>query len=345
MTKLFVILFIFLLVPFAAQAQTIVRSFSDSVLLEGHTKGVFSVDINQANEAIVASSSEDKSIIVWDWTTKQKIFKKQFNEKATQIVFSRLGKALAFSGDFGVHVLSTSDWSTLHEFKVPLDARYSLSGYVSASCLRFSPDDRLLAAGFKTEVIVWDLTDGHVVGRYDEGGVENWDCKSLEFSADGSRLMGLMQNQFQAWRIADSKPTGTPPFKRMSYAWLDYPSGDAIALSKDFQYVAFGAEPNLILHKSKISIQDLSTGEVIQTITSGTKAINVLKYSEDGCCILVGSRDGTTRIFDVATRQEISRLEDTRSFPSWFYSLASATRAGVVVSGDIQGEIRVWKPK
>ena len=69
-----------------------------------------------------------------------------------------------------------------------------------------------------------------------------------------------------------------------------------------------------------------------------------LALTDDQCCVLLSSWDGTSRVYEIATGVELTRLDDHRSTTerTRFSSLASPTRNSTILSGDVNGRVWIW---
>lgn len=323
-----------------AQGEKIIRNFTESLLLSAHTDMVEDVALNPANEAVFLSRGEDSQVILWDWTTREQLWKTTTSKKRGVVAFSHQGNVFAYSDDETLVLMSTASRTVLHSLKPKTSEGAWLA---SPECVTFSQDDALIAVGYSSRIIVWETASGNFVGDYRAWG-NLMGCNDVTFSIDGTRLQAMDSHSFYFWNISETSADprwGTPPKKEVRFLQHGEGNSRVSAISPDAQYGAFATFEKA----GKLFVTDLASGLLIQTIRISTENIESIRFSIDGCCLLAGSRDGTTRIFEVSTRAEISRLDDTRSSfeRSSFRALAEASRTGVVISGDQRGEIRIWK--
>ncbi len=131
------------------------------------------------NRQLLATGHADGTIRTFRYPELEQVATKNMENMVLSLSFDQEGQRLAASiHDHGVHLLDP-------QLK---NAQLLSSGGRNAYSLRFSPDDRSLAAGAWFKLLFWDLTSGELEIRDTEhvGAVT-----SIDYSPDGKRIVSL----------------------------------------------------------------------------------------------------------------------------------------------------------
>jgi eukaryotic-like serine/threonine-protein kinase len=202
-------------------------------------------------------------------------------------------------------------------------------------CAAFSPTEPLLAfAGNRSPASRHPKTTVHLWNTATRQMVTNWPldrvCMGLAFSKDGRKLVtSTAYGHITLWRM----PDGT--------LLTNYPSSQTSNVGTEF-----AATPDLGLAAyamgSRIRVVDLRAGTNLWTKRAATnEAITALALSPDGKTLASGAGFGESdiRLWDVATRKEIGRLE---GHTGWVSSLVFWPDGKKLASSSADQTIRIW---
>lgn len=158
----------------------------------------------------------------------------------------------------------------------------------------FSPDGKLFAVASQSSgTIVYNTktwSPSYVLERHENGP------NRAVFTADSQYLVeGNVNGQARMVEAATGKQVRD----------LTPRGGGSIIstdISSDNRLVAFGLETNAAL------VVNLATGEAVSTMTGHAHYIHALKFTPDGNQLVTLSRDGTVKLWDIATGRELVTL-------------------------------------
>jgi WD40 repeat protein/serine/threonine protein kinase len=318
-------------------------------------------DLDLANEALDERPPEQRH---WEWHYLKRLCQKGrvlyrtgSGLRRDQIAVSADGQLLAIRGRNRLDVFETESEKTILTFQE--EANSALPGPVS-----FSGDGHRLALAVRGGVRIWDLTTGRQTHKLDgkapsvaavafqpggnlfawvDGG-QVWltDLKrgqeaqnlsipspyatSLLFTPDGQRLVTV--HNVGMIRVYDLAGTLVRAYKEPF-------ANPGIAPSPDGRLYA-ACTPRTI------KLCELDTGREVQTliapglIETARDPVS-LEFSADGRRLVSGSKDGTARVWDLATGQEVRRFLSPQAV--WYAGFVSEGQRLLTV--DAGGSVRV----
>jgi WD40 repeat protein len=335
---------------------------------QGHADWVQSVAFSPDGRQ-VASGARDGTAMVWDATTGRKIWgPTELKEHANQIsgvAFSPDGKTLATaSADRTVKLWDTA---TGKEQTPPLKGHLGW-----AITVVFSPDGRYLAsAGGDNTVKLWD-TDTHqelcaLRGHTDavcglafhpeghrlasagkDGTVKLWDVTRIQ--PDTRQEVRILRGHTDAVRcvrfshdgrwLASSSGNGANGVVKLWEVTSGQPIRTLTGHSSWVENVVFSPDGRLLLSASsfdqKIILWDTTKGQILRTFRGSTRAGT---FTPDGRQLAWASRDGSVRLVDVATGQEIRRFTGHTAPVA---STAFSPDGQILATGGNDGTVMLW---
>ncbi|MEO8475903.1 MAG: WD40 repeat domain-containing protein, partial [Actinomycetota bacterium] len=155
-----------------------------------------------------------------------------------------------------------------------------------------APDGRSFATGDRGGVAVRDLATGKRIDRYGPTTLLD-ETKDVAFSPDGSMLAGISGlATVRVWDVTSGQTL-------LSFQGQTG-QGHDIAFSPDGSVLAVSGGGGITWWR-------VPSGEAIATLsTSGS--VQAAEFSPDGALLATAGDDGITRVWDVATRQEVLAL-------------------------------------
>ena len=250
--------------------------------LTGHTDAVTSIALNAA-ETILASSSKDGTIKLWDLKTRS--VQKTLKESAEIIRFSPDGKWLAIQNAGGnIKLLEVNNWEMI---PVSMD----VSG--SDRIMLFSPDSKIIAAtsgdaGSATELKLWKVPTGELL--------HTLDLKTTMKVANQESFKSTLEplTSVKAWQIG----SGISPYKTAS---------GPIAFSPDSSMITC-EEVDRAPGVNRLKIWDVTSGKEVHTLTGHADSIRSVAFSPNGKVLASVSWDRTLRLWNPKTGVELATL-------------------------------------
>ena len=280
---------------------------------------------------------------LFDVSTGKNIKTLEHTRQVESVAFSPDGNTLA-TGDTDGRVI-LFDVSTGKNIK-------TLSGNTKwVYSVSFSPDGTTLASGSSEETFLWDVSTGEnirtlsggyslsfspdgttlaSVGRSWEGIIHLWDVSTgknikiisggsyVSFSPDGTTLASGSSGEIRLWDVSTGKNIKTISGHTRSSGEFS-PSRNTLA-------IASGVD---------IHLWEVSTSTHI-TLTGHTDRVYRVLFSPDGYTLASGSSDGTIRLWDVSTGDNIKII------PVHPYGIVSFSPDGRILASGSGNEVHLF---
>ncbi|WFB05745.1 serine/threonine protein kinase [Streptomyces sp. LX-29] len=188
--------------------------------------------------------------------------------------------------------------------------------------VQFSPDRRLLVRAEKNKVLLWDVASGRMVrtfhgpptGKAQEGFVH-----SLTLSPDGGTIVASLSEGLYVWDTASGRKRDVHKGRY---------SGP-LAISPDGR---------LLVTAYPVRLRELPSCRVLATVDEYTSH-QAAVFSPDGQILALGQLDGTVRLWNAATRQEVVTLKGHKGTVN---ALAFHPSGRTLAGAGRDGTVRLW---
>ena len=198
--------------------------------------------------------------------------------------------------------------------------------------IAFSPDGRLLAAPWWSQVLVWDAASGERLLRLPGQGLGAAQTNRIEFSSDGTRLaVANIDGQPRVWDIS-APLDGNPASARELFRLAGHAEHcEAIAFSPDGKRLATGDIAGVV------KLWDAATGQELLTLAHGGN-VHGLAFSPDGRRLAAAGEDGRLLVWDTDTQQLLLGLPGG----SGIYDVTYTPDGQRLVSVHHDGTTAIW---
>jgi len=333
------------------------------IFLRGHSGSVSDV-VFSSDGKILASSSGDRTIILWDTTTWKMLGNPLSSHKDSveSVAFSPDGKTLAsgsldktiilwdintrspiailkghsgtvlnvtFSPD-GKTIASGSSDTTVRLWNVSDRKEIGqLIGHTSyVSRVVFSPDGKTIASGsYDHSIKLWDVAKKEQIGKILQGHTDG--ILSLVFSPDGKNLAsGSFDDTIRFWDVLTQEQVGQPYIGFSDIV-------ESLAFSPDGKTIVSGSYDRII------RIWDVSKKETAyRSISAHAGGVWSIAFSPDGKLLASSSADKTIKLFNRLTGVQIG--EDLLGHNSSVNSIAFSPDGKTIASGSGDTTVRLW---
>jgi WD40 repeat protein len=289
------------------------------VVQTNHFREIWAVTFSP-NGKLVASSSDDKTIKLWDVETRIELRTLSGHPDGVW--------SIAFSPD-GKLIVSGSNDKTVKLWDVETGREIkTLTGHSGpVKAVAFSPDGKLIVSGsYDNTIKLWDVKTGKELKTL-AGHPRS--VETVAFTPDGKRIAsGSSDDTIKLWDVATGKELKT----------LAGHSGYvlSVAFSPNGKLLASGSEDKTI------KLWDVETGREIITLTGHSTLVWSIAFSPNGKLLASGSWpdedrrpsgtdwNGMIKLWDVATGKELRTLS---GHSGWILSVAFSPDGKQIVCG------------
>ena len=307
-----------------------------------HWSRVYSLAFSR-DSAYLATGGQDHIARIWN---TQKISTPTISQElashaneVTGVAYSLDGKWLATgSSDGGIKLWDVGDKATRGK---PREVT-TLRGHTKAvTSVAFTPDSRSLVSGSLDKTLkVWELAPAlpHILAAHQSP------IDTLVYSRDGKWLATGCTYQGDVIRIWNAKTL------QLQATTEAHPGGACAAFAPDGKTIVVAG------YDQTLTLCDVTTGKPVAEFKGFMERFNAVVFSPDGKTVATGGQNGTfaskgsshawngfhPRLWDVATRSEISEFARHQGHYGWVLCLAFSPDSKTLVSGGGGGELRWW---
>ncbi len=315
------------------------RTQQDLTLIGGHANWVTSAAFSPDGKQVVTASA-DHTARIWNVDTGQE----------TQVLTGHtdLTTSPRYSPD-GKYVVtaSTDNSARIWDATTGLIVRV-LTGHTGAVySAAFNSDGRqIITASGDHSARIWDAGTGQEVLQI--SGHTN-EVNSAAFSPDGTQIVTAgADGTARLWDVKSgqevrqlTQPSGcvamvnSYPCRFLTAAYS--PNGKLIAASVEDEDI------DISNGHGWVGIWDARSGHIVRQLSGHSGLVFSVVYSSDGKLVATASDDGTIRIWDVSSGQEMRRLVIDHGVPMWSAAFSPDSRQIITAGND---EIaRIWDIK
>lgn len=201
----------------------------------------------------------------------------------------------------------------------------------------FSPDGQTLAVGgldglTSLRAAIWTFSTGSWKPLLKIPEYVN--ITAMAYSPNGRWLVGGgASRNVQVWRTSDSTSVFT---LNHAHQVLD------VAISPDSATAATatcGITVNEQCTEGSLWLWDLTTGRLINRLADFPDVVESVAFSAEGSALLAASRDGTVRVYATSNYEALYEADP----PGGNGVLALSPDGGLLVTGGVNGAVRLWK--
>ncbi|MCG9127836.1 WD40 repeat domain-containing protein [Candidatus Poribacteria bacterium] len=122
---------------------------------------------------------------------------------------------------------------------------------------------------------------------------ENYWCRDIQFSSDGTQLAVIANSWFDTSNIKEIRIYNTSVSEEIKACIRPNDEQTSIAFSPDGKKLVSGGDNKVV------NLWDVDTGKLLKTFIGHTQKINGVVFSPDGHTVASGSQDGTVRFWDI----------------------------------------------
>ncbi|PHN07772.1 WD40 domain-containing protein [Flavilitoribacter nigricans] len=275
--------------------------------MEAHTPGVGFIYLDPDQRSLVSITTNDRRLHYWDFTTGRMSRSRAlgnteltdpsntpfFTSAADQQEVARQGDAYWPNTYGGAPIMLTEEVRVV---------ALSEDGAIGASWTGENDYDNLGPDGFpesKLSISIWDMATKQKLRQLDDIRTEIFSPGMGVFSPDKKFLL-LGENDFWSMRKSTSRLVELESGKLIhAFPQEGYDVTSALAFSPDGNFIVIGN------HEGKINLYAASSGKLLHAFPGHGGSVARMIFSADGQKLYSSSADGTIRIWDTNTHEEL----------------------------------------
>ena len=311
-----------------------------------HTECVNAVAFSPDGKRLVSGSgkpfnlprgNQPAELLIWEAETGQVVRRLEGLKGAVHsVAYSHDGKWIASgSGSYQEKASMGEGWLTVWNAETGAVVFSHRESIINALSVAFSPDDRLVAAGFGEysgndnhgRVMIFEIRGGKIVFNEERrgGGVH-----ALDFHPDGRRIAVAGKGVVELWDIVKNE-------NLYDLALEDHESWVySLAFSRDGRKLAAGCGDR------SIRIWDLSTRTELKRIEAHMGMVLAVAFSPDGTKLASSGDDSALKLWDLATGWELTTLHGHTSLTSGLPGIAFSPDGARLASAAGDRTVKLW---
>ncbi|MFA0750992.1 MAG: hypothetical protein SLRJCFUN_001395 [Candidatus Fervidibacter sp.] len=212
--------------------------------------------------------------------------------------------------------------------EMPLTVTVEFGPTPALCALAFLPDGKRLLVGGYGEIVIWDLSEGQLAGRW---GNLSGTVTAMAVSKDGRRIAVASGAPQQSATVTVLDEGGATVARFTDPQDLVY----SLAFSPDGKWLAAASADKAVY------VWDLAAGKLAKALKEQADWMLGVAFSADGKWLAAGGADRLARIFDVASWQLVRKLEH----PETVFRLAfqpNGNLLAVAMGGPSDRGIWIW---
>jgi WD40 repeat protein len=270
--------------------------------LSGHTNIVYKA-VFSPNEKLLASSSRDHTVRIWDVATGRELHKlTEMKCSIKSVSFSPNGKTVAAVGNDGkVEIWNVESGKEIASLVHTNSEKVDISNY----SIVFSRDGKRIYVGNGDGTISeWDAVTGKETRNWKAHGdgvfnlVFNPDFSILASGGYGDFTVKLWDTKTRREIRTLANPKTEGLLQRVKSVAFS-PNGKLLAVSE----MGFDTKLNKYVF-NRTNVWNAATGEKLFTVEGHKSDIDAVVFTSDGRFVVSGSTDGNIKFWDVKTGRE-----------------------------------------